>query len=278
MVIWVQVHGVQGFDKDQIALVIPDLSDFAVRVPIIIGTQMISCIINVIKEIEIDVLAIPWVNAWMANLLSVQRAAATVKDDQAAGNSNLSRYNEVVLIKNTKTIDAFSSCVIIVKAGTAFTSERIDVMTQALLIGNGSLPWPDGTKCLYQAEKGEQNVIMVVRNSVAYPQTLSKKTPVARSVMVTWVPEPLVKTSLTEVPEEDHDHQMPKSTVKQKQEKLFEELDLSGLESWPPELVASAQSLLAKDHDIFSLEPTKLGCTHSTEHAIKVTDDTPFKE
>ena len=45
---------------------------------------------------------------------------------------------------------------------------------------------------------------------------------------------------------------MPKLTVKQRQEKLFEELDLSGLESWPPKLVASAQSLLAKYHDMSS--------------------------
>ena len=28
IVIWVQVDGVQGYDKDQIALVIPDLSNF----------------------------------------------------------------------------------------------------------------------------------------------------------------------------------------------------------------------------------------------------------
>ena len=28
----------------------------------------------------------------------------------------------------------------------------------------------------------------------------------------------------------------------------------------------------------FSLEPMELGCTHSTEHTIKVTDDTPFKK
>ena len=28
----------------------------------------------------------------------------------------------------------------------------------------------------------------------------------------------------------------------------------------------------------FSLEPMELGCTHSAEHTIKVTDDTPFKE
>ena len=29
---------------------------------------------------------------------------------------------------------------------------------------------------------------------------------------------------------------------------------------------------------MFLLDPTELGCTHSTEHTIKVTDDTPFKE
>ena len=48
--------------------------------------------------------------------------------------------------------------------------------------------------------------------------------------------------------------------------KLFEVLDLSGrLESWPPELAAATQSLLAKYHDVFSLEPSELGCTHSTK-------------
>ena len=39
-----------------------------------------------------------------------------------------------------------------------------------------------------------------------------------------------------------------------------------------------ACQLLAEYHDIFSLDPAELGCTHSTEHTIKVTDDTPFKE
>ena len=75
-----------------------------------------------------------------------------------------------------------------------------------------------------------------------------------------------------------HGHHTPKLTVKQRQEKLLEELALSGLESWSPNLVASACSLLAEYHDVFSLEPSELGCTHSTEHVIKVTDDTPFKE
>ena len=64
----------------------------------------------------------------------------------------------------------------------------------------------------------------------------------------------------------------------QRQEKSFKELDLSGLESWSPELAGSAKSLFAEYHNIFSLEPSKLGCTHSTEHVIKTTNNTPLKE
>ena len=42
MVIWVQVDGVWGYDEDQIALVIPDFSNFAIRVPVILGTPTIG--------------------------------------------------------------------------------------------------------------------------------------------------------------------------------------------------------------------------------------------
>ena len=81
-----------------------------------------------------------------------------------------------------------------------------------------------------------------------------------------------------EVPEEDHSHQTSKLTMKQQQENLFKELDLSGLESWPPELAEAAWSLLAKYHDVFLLESSELSCTHSTKHVIKVTNGTLFKE
>ena len=74
------------------------------------------------------------------------------------------------------------------------------------------------------------------------------------------------------------DSQTPKLTIRQRHGKLFDELDLSGLDLWTPELVDKAFQLLAKYHDIFLLDLVELGCTHSTEHTIKVTDDTPFKE
>ena len=42
VVIWVQVDGVWGYDEDQIALVIPDLSNFVARVPVILGMPTIG--------------------------------------------------------------------------------------------------------------------------------------------------------------------------------------------------------------------------------------------
>ena len=154
-----------------------------------------------------------------------------VEDDQTAGNSNLGGYDEIVLTKNTETIDAFLSRVITTKASTAHTGERIDVMTQALHVEDGSLLQGSMAQNAYtKLRKGSKNVI-VVRNSTPYPQTLRKKIPVVRAVKVTQVPEPLVQTGLTVVLGEDYSHQMSKLTVKQRQEKLFEELDLSGLKS-----------------------------------------------
>ena len=152
-------------------------------------------------------------------------------------------------------------------------------MTQALHVENGSLPQGLTVQNAYtELCNGSKNITVVVRNSTTYPQTLRKKTPVARAVTVTQIPDLPVKLGLTEASKEDHGHQMPKLTVKQWQEKLFEELDLSRLESWPPALAESAWSLLAKYHNVFSLESSELGCTHSTKHIIKVTNHTPFKE
>ena len=60
--------------------------------------------------------------------------------------------------------------------------------------------------------------------------------------------------------------------------KLFNELDLSGLDSWPLGLADADHWLLAEYHNVFSLDLAELGCTHSMEHMIKITGDTPFKE
>ena len=92
------------------------------------------------------------------------------------------------------------------------------------------------------------------------------------------VPEPPKGEKLEEKGGKSHNSHTPALTVRQRHGKLFDELDLSGLYLWTPDLADTTHQLLAKYHDVFLLDPAELGCTHSTEHIINVTDDTPFKE
>ena len=124
---------------------------------------------------------------------------------------------------------------------------------------------------------GRKNVAIIVRNSTVYPQTLRKKVPVARAVVATQVSEPQMQPRKIEALDKAQVIQMPKLTMKQRQEKLFEKVGLSGFKSWPPKLADSTWSLLAEYCNIFSPESSKLGCIHSTKHVIKVTNDTHSK-
>ena len=152
----------------------------------------------------------------------------------------------MVTTRDTETVDAFSSHVICAKTGTGHTSERINVMTQALCSEDSSLPQDLMVQNAYtKLRKGSKNVFMVVRNSTACPQTLKEEdanSEGSHSYSGTWAP---CTSWLSRGAGNDHGHQVPKLTVKQRQEKLFEELALSGLESWPSELVASTQSWLS---------------------------------
>ena len=100
----------------------------------------------------------------------------------------------------------------------------------------------------------------------------------ARVVAALPVPEPPKGGQLQEGADKSHDSHTPRLTVRQRHGKLFDKLDLSSLDLWTPEQADAACKLLAEYHGVFLLDPAELGCTHSTEHIIKVTDDTPFKE
>ena len=108
-----------------------------------------------------------------------------MEDDKVAiGESDPSEYNEVVTTKDTKTIDAFLSHIIHVRMGMAHTGEGINVMTLALHTQDGSLPQGLTVQNAYtELHSGSKKVAVVVRNSMAYPQTLRQKTPVVRAVV-----------------------------------------------------------------------------------------------
>ena len=197
VIIWVQVDRVQGYDKDQIALVIPDLSNFVAWIPVILGTPSISCVINVMKETEIDALAMPWVNAKVVHLLSVHRMTAIKIGDGIEEESSSDDYNQVMFTQNVETIDAFSSCMVLVKVGKAYTRGCINIMTQALWNEDGSLLQGLTVQNTYtELRQGSKKAVVLIKNNTAYPQTLWKKTLVARVVVALLVPEPPMEAQL----------------------------------------------------------------------------------
>ena len=121
IVIPVQVDIVQGYDEDQIALVIPDISYFAAQISVILGTPTISQVVNVMKEAEIDALAMPWANARVTHLLSVCRMMPVEVGGSNKEEPNPDSYDQVMFTQNVETIKPFSSCIVLVKVGRAYT-------------------------------------------------------------------------------------------------------------------------------------------------------------
>ena len=263
---------------DQITLVIPDFSNFTTRVSIILGTPTIGQVVNMMREAEMEALAMPWANARAAHLLAVWRMMPVEMGDAQEEGCDTDKNSPLMYTQKAETLEPFSSHVIPVKTMKAYLGECLNVMVQTLHAQDGTLPPGLTMQNTYtELRKGSKKAVVVMWNT-AYPQTLQKKTPIARAISMLPVPEPLEPKSLQVKDDTCPDLHTPKLTVRQRRGKLFDELDLSGLDSWAPELADAACQLLAEYHDVFSLDPVELSCTHSTEHTIKVTDDTPFKE
>ena len=140
VVIWVQVDRVWGYNEDEIALVIPDFSNFATRVPIILGMPTIGQVVNVMKEAEMDALTMPWVNTRVAHHLAVHRMMPMEVGDGQEGKFNSNDNDPLMYTQNAETLEPFCSHVIPVKTGKAYLGECINVMVQALWTQDGTLP------------------------------------------------------------------------------------------------------------------------------------------
>ena len=143
------------------------------------------------KETEIDALAMLWANARVAHLLLVHRMMTVEVADGIMEETDPDSCDQVMFTPNVETIEPFSSHEVLVKAGRAYIGEHINIMVQALQTEDGSLPQGLPVQNTYtELRQGSKKAVVVVRNSMAYSQTLQKKTPVARTVAALPVPEP----------------------------------------------------------------------------------------
>ena len=88
---------VKGYDKDQVVVVIPDLTTFGLRVPITLGTPTINQIMNVIKESEIDELSILLNGSRISPLLAGHQVELSLMNDTTSSQIPVPNYlNEAV--------------------------------------------------------------------------------------------------------------------------------------------------------------------------------------
>ena len=83
-------------------------------IPEILGTPTISQVINVMKEAEIDTLAMLWVNARVAYLLSVHRMMTMEVCYSIKQDPNSDGYDQVIFTQYVETIEPFSSHMVLV--------------------------------------------------------------------------------------------------------------------------------------------------------------------
>ena len=256
VIIQVQVDTVQGYDKDQIALVIPDFSNFAAQIPMILRTPTISRVVNVMKEVEVDALAMSWANARVAHLLSVHRMMTVEVGDGLKEEPDTDGYDQSMYTPNVETIEPFSSHIVPVKAGRAYTGGHINVMVQALQTEDGSLPQGLTVQNTYtELRQGSKNAVVVVRKQHGILTDPPEENPSGQRSRSIALPKPPEEVQLLEGADELQNSHTPRLTIRQRHGKLFNELDLSSLDSWAPKLVDAAHQLLAKYHDMFSLDP-----------------------
>ena len=100
----------------------------------------ISQVVNVMRETEMDALAIPWANVRVAHLLSVHRMMTIGVDNGQEEKFDVNDYDSLMYTQKVETIEPFSSHIVSVKTGKAYVGECINIMVEGPQNQDGSLP------------------------------------------------------------------------------------------------------------------------------------------
>ena len=271
----VKVPCVQGYDEDQVTLVMDDPG--MVKCPVILGTSTLYRVMEVIKESEISKLAVPWSSSKISWLMRdvTAKLGQVVIDDVANKPIMPLDVNEIVRVASKCTVPPFSHKVIHGRVNLVLRGCKLNVMTHGLEKSSPSLPLGIYVQTAYSTlANGSCRVSVILRNNTQDWLEIKEGVPIARMVTANAIPK-VTHVLPVRVPYEQ-------STLMEaeRQELLLEKLDLTGLEAWPTEQAEKARSLLKEYHDIFSLEKHDTGHTKAAKHKIilKDLDTPPFKE
>ena len=121
IIINVQVEGIPSYYEEQVAIVILNVTQLGLKVPVILGTPMIHWLCHQMKESEIQTAPEEWQHALLSYevLRNVSIHAMTPQLDPDPGieyatntGQNPADLDELVLLKDKITIQAFASQIV----------------------------------------------------------------------------------------------------------------------------------------------------------------------
>ena len=122
----VQVNGISGYNKDQVALMACSSTKFAHHVPIILGTPTTDWAIATLKESEIDRLATLWACVRKSTLLWAATTWVTaVRADVATKPIDVMGYEEPVHLLTVEVVEPFETLVVKARTKITFTAGHL---------------------------------------------------------------------------------------------------------------------------------------------------------
>ena len=161
----VKVPCVQGYDEDQVTIVMddPDMSEC----PVILGTPTIYHVMEVIKESEISKLAVPLASSRVSWLRVIQaRLGQVVMNDVANKPISPLNVDEVLRVTSKCTVPPFGHKAIHGKVNLILHGYKMNVMTHGLEKRSPSLPLGIDVQTVYATlADGSNRVTVVLRNN-----------------------------------------------------------------------------------------------------------------
>ena len=186
----VKVPGVQGYDKDQIAIVMddPGMTEWLV----ILGTPTLYHVMELIKESGISKLAVPWASlrvSWLMRDVLANLGQVVVNDIANKPIAPL-HVDEVVRVTSKCTVPPFGHKAIHGKVNLILHDYKMNVMTHGLEKQSPSLLLGIDVQMVYTTlADGSNRVTVVLRNNTRDWLEIKKGVPIARMVAANEVPK-----------------------------------------------------------------------------------------
>ena len=201
VIINVQIGGISNYYEEQVALVIPNVTQLGLKVPVILGTPMIHQLCDQMKESEIQMALEEWQHALLnyeasRNVSIHAMTPQLVSDASIEYPTNMGQnpidLDEPVLLKDKVIILVFASQIVHVETQKMFMKGHcLNAMVQPLYPENKA-KLPVGLYVLWvytEMKDGSQNISMVLCNGTGKPMHLAARRLVGRIVAANLVPD-----------------------------------------------------------------------------------------